>query len=68
MVVQDSYYKELHNNLPKIIDEMAANNGISLVGSFEYKKNKSMCKINKASKVYRNKRTPVEVAMLLAKE
>lgn len=68
VVVQDSYYKELHNDLPLIIDEMARLNGISPVGVFQYKKVKSMCSLNKSSQAYRGKRTPVEVAMLFTKE
>lgn len=68
IVVQDSYYKDLHNDLPKIFNEMASINGISVIRTFEYKKAKSMCGINKASKVYRTRRTPMEVAMLLTKE
>lgn len=68
MVVQDSYYKELHNDLPTIITEMAAHSGIKLVDSFEYRKTKSMCGINKASQAYRSRRTPVEMAILLTKE
>ena len=68
MVVQDSYYKDIHNDLPKIVAEMASLNGLGLIGAFEYKKAKSMCGINKASLAYRAKRTPFEVALLLNKE
>lgn len=68
MVVQDSYYKDLHNDLPKIIVEMAERCGIRPVGAFEYKKPKSMCGINKASQAYRGRRTPIEMAILLTKE
>lgn len=68
MVVQDSYYKELHNDLPKIISEIARNNHIMTIGYFEYKKTKSMCVINKASQSYRGIRKPIEMAVLLTKE
>ncbi|WP_417251930.1 DNA methyltransferase [Castellaniella sp.] len=68
MVAQDSYYKELHNDLPKIIIEIARNNGIAAIESFEYKKSKSMCGINKVSQVYRSVRTPIEMAILFSKE
>ena len=68
MVVQDSYYKELHNDLPIIITEMASHSGIKMVDAFEYRKTKSMCGINKASQAYRSRRTPVEMAILLTKE
>lgn len=68
MVVQDSYYKDIHNDLPKIVTEMASLSGIVLSEAFEYKKAKSMCGINKASLAYRAKRTPFEVALLLNKE
>jgi SAM-dependent methyltransferase len=67
VVVQDSSYKEIHNDLPKIFAEMAHEAGLDKVGEFAYEKKRSMCRINSASTIYREKRTPVEVALLFRK-
>ncbi len=68
IVAQDSYYKEIHNDVPTIICEMAEANGMKVHHKFEYRKSKSMCRINRSSRVYRTQKTPVEVALLLSKE
>ncbi|MFS8082702.1 MAG: hypothetical protein ACMG51_04555 [Ginsengibacter sp.] len=68
IVVQDSFYKEIHNDLPKIFTEMACEVGLKKIGEFAYEKKHSMCWINSASSVYRKRRTPVEVALLFRKE
>lgn len=67
VVVQDSYYKEIHNNLPQIFTEMAARTGLKKIGEHFYQKRRSMCRINSASSVYRAKRVPLEVALLFEK-
>ena len=67
IVVQDSYYKDVHNDLPKILTEMAARVGLEKTGEFAYLKQRSMCRINSASAAYRSKRVPLEVALLLEK-
>jgi hypothetical protein len=67
VVVQDSFYKEIHNDLPKIFTEMAFEVGLEKVGEFAYEKKRSMCRINSASSAYRERRTPVEVALLFRK-
>ena len=67
IVVQDSYYKEVHNDLPKILTEMAARVGLEKTGEYVYQKRRSMCRINSASAAYRSKRVPLEVAILFEK-
>lgn len=67
VVVQDSYYKEIHNDLPKIFTEMASRVGLKKIGEYAYQKRRSMCRINSASSAYRSKRVPLEVALLFEK-
>jgi tRNA G10 N-methylase Trm11 len=64
VVVQDSYYKDLHTDLPAIITEMAESSGIKKVGEFRFEKRKSLCSINAGSGIYRAKRKPIETAIL----
>ncbi len=67
VVVQDSFYKEIHNDLPKIFTEMAAKGGIVKIGEHSYQKRRSMCQLNSASSAYRAKRVPMETALLFEK-
>lgn len=68
LVAQDSYYKEIHNDLSKIIIEMAEPHGISLFKTFPYLKKNSIKLINKASSQYNSKTSPIETAILFIKE
>lgn len=51
LVVQDSYYKDIHNDLPKIITEIGANQGLTLRQSKAFHL-RSMSDINPARKTY----------------
>lgn len=67
VVVQDSYYKEIHNDLPKIFTEMAAGAGLEKVGEYVYEKRRSMCRINSGTTPYRASRVPLETVILFHK-
>lgn len=67
IVVQDSHYKDLHNDLPIIVEEMASVFGLQMQNSFRYPKRQSIRSINSASKVYRQSKSQTEVAILLKK-
>lgn len=67
LVAQDSFYKEIHNDLPRIVAEMAAEVKLKKVYEFRYQKKNSICRINSASAVYRKRRIPIEVALLFEK-
>ncbi len=54
LVVQDSYYKDIHNNLPKIFMEMAAANGLRLDRRKDFRLAKTMAGINPAVREYRS--------------
>lgn len=68
LVVQDSYYKEIHNDLPKIFIEMAENIGMEnfLVKSFE--QSNSLSRINPASKKYRRSVVVTESVLCFRKK
>lgn len=53
LVVQDSYYKELHNNLPLFIEEIASEAGLYLENRNEFKVH-SISNINRKSLKYRS--------------
>ncbi|AEA71623.1 putative methylase [Pseudomonas brassicacearum subsp. brassicacearum NFM421] len=67
IVAQDSYYKELHNDLPEIIMEMASHQRFETHSVFPYEKKNPISLINSASSTYRNKKTPIETAILLTR-
>lgn len=52
LVVQDSYYKDIHNDLPAIITEMGAKRGLSLSGREDFYL-RSMSDINPGRKTYK---------------
>ena len=52
LVVQDSYYKELHADIPRVMCEMADNLGWSLLGRRDFKV-KTKANINAGTRKYR---------------
>jgi SAM-dependent methyltransferase len=60
LVIQDSYYKDLHNNLPQIIVEMGDSLGLSLSRRFDFKFDRSLARINPRSRRYRKNRETIE--------
>lgn len=65
IVAQDSYYKEIHNDLPKIISEMASMQGLVPRNIFSYVKKNPISLINASSKIYTRKISTTESAILL---
>lgn len=59
LVIQDSYYKDLHNNLPLFIEEMAFNSGLKLEGKVDFEA-RSLSNINSKSLNYRDRKTIYE--------
>ena len=64
MVVQDSLYKEIHINLPKIAHEMANNFGFELMRKFSYKVSCSFRHLNPRARQHRRRWKPTEVVLL----
>ena len=53
LVVQDSYYKDVHNDLPQIFIEMADNNRLRLQRREDFSLLRTMARINPGARRYR---------------
>lgn len=60
LVVQDSYYKQIRNDIAQITSEMAANVGLQLRKIEHFSATRSMVGVNQQAKKYLQKRTNVE--------
>ena len=66
LVVQDSYYKEIKNDLPGILTEMALANGLELVRREDFVHDRTMAAVNPASRHYRRTFTATESVLIFA--
>lgn len=67
LVVQDSHYKELRNDVASIAVEMASNDGLLLRRRVDFASGRSMVGINKRAKDYLEKRITTESVLCLVK-
>ncbi len=67
IVVQDSYYKNIHNDLPKILTEMASNFKLELRRKDDFTQRNSLSGINAKSKSYGGAKGAVESVICLHK-
>lgn len=67
LVAQDSYYKDIHNDVPLIITEMAANVGLELIRREDFETSHSMVKVNVKSKRYLPSRSLKESVLIFRK-
>jgi hypothetical protein len=67
IVVQDSYYKEIHVDLAKIYAEMAYNLGWKRVDSIDFKKNQCIVSMNSKSHSYGKTSKRVETVLIFRK-
>lgn len=68
LVVQNSYYKEVRNDVALIVEEMAQNLGLGLSYHADFLAARSMVDLNKKSKFYLEKRQTVESVIVLEKQ
>lgn len=68
IVVQDSYYKNIHNDLPRIFCEMAASLGWSTVDRLNFEIKQTMANCNKEVKKYRSSPNATESVLVFNKE
>lgn len=68
LVVQDSFYKDIHNDLPSIVAEMAENAGLHLRRRDDFHLKRSMADINPNAKAYKRSPGAVEAVLCFAKE
>ena len=67
LVVQDSFYKEVHNDLPVIISEMAHKRGLRLSRRENFFAKRSMSRIHPGRRNYRKKSAAVEAVLCFEK-
>ena len=67
LVVQDSYYKDVHNDLSKIVSEMAVLSGLTFLGSKEFRLARSMSGVNPYTRVYKRQPGAVETVLGFAR-
>lgn len=68
MVVQDSYYKELHNDVALIAAQMADIAGMSLELRRDFASIKNMAGLNGRSKIYRKTNHATESVLCFVRE
>lgn len=68
LVVQDSYYKEIHVDLPRIISEFGGKVGLSLVQRNDFPIKISMANLNRGGRAYRLRTPAVESVIHMRKE
>ncbi len=67
LVVQNSFYKDQHNDLPTIIGEMAEAQGLALVRREDFHLRRTMAGINPRARVYRVSSSAVKSALCFRK-
>ena len=63
LVVQDLYYKDVHNDLPAIVSEMAEVSGLRFLGSREFRFARSMSGLNPYTRIYMRRTGAVEAVL-----
>lgn len=66
-VVQDSYYKDLHCDLPRMVTEMAESRDLRLLENIEFESKKNMANLNIKTKQYRKKSIAFENVLIFEK-
>jgi hypothetical protein len=68
MVVQDSYYKDVHNDLPTMLGEIASQRHLKLRRREDFYSKRSMSGINRKAKAYVRRPGAVESVLCFEKE
>jgi hypothetical protein len=68
LVVQDSYYKEIHNDLPTYIDEMATRLGLSLKNRYDYVVKHTFAGLHEHRATYRSHATAIESVLWFVRQ
>ena len=67
LVAQDSFYKELRNDLPAIISEMLSALGLVELRRYEFQARQTMQRRNAFSKKHSRDNVPVESVLIFSK-
>jgi DNA modification methylase len=68
LVLQDSYYKEIHNDVPGVAVDMASTNGLQLARRLDFTSSRSMVHINGRSRKYLDNRTTTESVLIFKRD
>jgi SAM-dependent methyltransferase len=68
IVVQDSHYKELRNDVPKVVVEMALNVGLVLDRRVNFRLARSMAAVNKSARKYVERRVTNESVLCFVRQ
>jgi DNA modification methylase len=66
LVVQDSYYKDIHNDLAGGLTEMALNSGWSKASRIDFAAPRTMAMLNPGARAYRSNIEAVETVLVLS--
>lgn len=66
-VVQDSYYKDIHNDVPSIVSDISENHGLHLCRRENFHLLRSMSGVNKYTRLYERPTGAVEAVLCFAK-
>jgi hypothetical protein len=67
-VVQDSYYKDVHNDLPTIVSEMGTLSGLAFLGAKEFRLARSMSGVNPYTRTYKRRTGAVEKVLCFKRQ
>lgn len=67
MVVQDSYYKNIHNDLPSIVAEMCCHHSLKLGRREDFRLSRSMVRVNRHTRIYGRPSEPTEAVLCFEK-
>lgn len=67
LVVQDSHYKQIHNDLPTIVSELAASKGLLMIRRDDFRLTRSMAGIHPHSRTYGRPAGAVEAVLCFHK-
>lgn len=67
LVVQDSYYKDIHVNLARIVDDMAQVAGMRLRKQLDFPTTRTMVGLNSVARSYKEKRNQAESVLIWEK-
>jgi len=67
MVVQDSFYKDIHNDVPTILTEMAQLEGLNMYRRVDFLQRNSISGINSKSRKYSKPAGPIETVICFLK-
>lgn len=68
IVVQDSYYKEVHNDVPQVVVEMAHHHGMSLRRQESFVTGRSMAGVNRNARKYVRSRQTKECVLCFSRD